>query len=395
MSCLGRVTGSGLGSGGGEDLGTFLLQQLDQLLSLRRSGQPEQPGHIRLHNHTSLGRFSKSVYAGGTADVSFFFTRSPSCESREGVVYYVQKMGTAALFRKGPIRMLSTHRLLPEMDASGFGVRYEDNLSAYTPPHWHKAMELLLFVKGRVTCTFENARRTFKPGDLYLINSHELHETKCSRGARYLVVHIDPMAMLHYLPTFDQLRFSLAFSPDDQIRAGAFGELVSHMREILSLTGSEDPVALLDRQARLFAVTAILVKHFAQPLAIEETRLRRTDMSRLEPLLEHIQLHHSEELPLDEAVEFMGLNKEYFCRLFKKNMGVSYLQYVYQIRTTAVCRELETTEDPISEIAERHGFRDPKMLGQYFREIYGCTPSEKRKFFREVTIEDDPEEDAV
>ena len=104
--------------------------------------------------------------------------------------------------------------------------------------------------------------------------------------------------------------------------------------------------------------------------------------------LEYIHLHHGEELPLDEAVSFVGLNKEYFCRLFKKNMGVSYLQYVYQVRTTAVCRELETTEDPIGEIAERHGFRDPKMLNQYFREIYGCTPSEKRKFFREVTLED-------
>ena len=66
-----------------------------------------------------------------------------------------------------------------------------------------------------------------------------------------------------------------------------------------------------------------------------------------------------------------------------------------QIRTTAVCRELETTDDPIGEIAERHGFRDPKMLNHYFREIYGCTPSEKRKFFREVTLEDsdnDPDE---
>ena len=59
---------------------------------------------------------------------------------------------------------------------------------------------------------------------------------------------------------------------------------------------------------------------------------------------------------------------------------------------TAVCRELETTEDPIGEIAERNGFRDPKMLNQYFREIYGCTPSEKRKFFREVTIDDNDDE---
>ena len=243
-------------------------------------------------------------------------------------------------------------------------------------------------VKGKVTCNFENATRHFKKGDIYIINSHEVHETKCSRNARYLVVHIDPGAMCHYVPTFDQLRFSLAFDPEDQAKAMAYEQLRAHMQEILRLTGENDAVQNLERQARLFASTAVLVRYFSQPLTVEETRLQRSDMTRLEPLLEYIQLHHGEELPLDEAVDFMGLNKEYFCRLFKKNMGVSYLQYVYQVRTTAVCRELETTDDPIGEIAERHGFRDPKMLNQYFREIYGCTPSEKRKFFREVTIED-------
>ena len=285
------------------------------------------------------------------------------------------------------------HRILTEMDETGFGIKLENKLSAYTPPHWHKAIELLLFVKGKVTCNFENAKRQFKAGDMYIINSHEVHETKCTRNAVYLVVHIDPMIMYRYMPTFDQLSFNLAFDPDDQPRAMAYDQLKAHMNEILRQTADDsDQSNKLDRQARLFAVAALLVKYFSQPLAMEETKLQRSDMTRLEPLLEYIQLHHGEELPLDEAVDFMGLNKEYFCRLFKKNMGVSYLQYVYQVRTTAVCRELETTEDPIGEIAERHGFRDPKMLNQYFREIYGCTPSEKRKFFREVTI-DDSEED--
>ena len=287
--------------------------------------------------------------------------------------------------------MQSPHRLLTELDPTGFGVKYEDNLSAYTPPHWHKAVELLLFVKGRVTCTFESTQRQFKTGDLYIINSHEVHETRCSRGARYLVVHIDPMMMLHYTPTFGQLRFSLAFDPEDEAKAEAYGKLRQLMQETLALTQESESANPLLRQAKLFEAAAILVKHFSHPLSQEDTRLQRSDMSRLEPLLEHIQLHHAEELPLDEAVEFMGLNKEYFCRLFKKNMGVSYLQYVYQVRTTALCRELETSEDPIGDLAERHGFRDSKMLNQYFKEIYGCTPSEKRKFFREVTIEQEEE----
>ncbi len=286
------------------------------------------------------------------------------------------------------------HRLLTEMDSTGFGIKLETKLSAYTPPHWHKAVELLLFVKGKVTCNFENSSRHFKAGDLYIINSHEVHETRCSPRAVYLVVHIDPMLMLHYVPTFDQMRFSLAFDPEDTEKSEAFARLKAHMSAILEQWENSDPGVRLERQSRLFAAAAILVRHFSQPLAMEETRLRRNDMTRLEPLLEYIRLNHAQELPLDEAVEFMGLNKEYFCRLFKKNMGVSYLQYVYQVRTTALCRDLESTEDPIGELAERHGFRDPKMLNQYFRELYGCTPSEKRKFFREVTIEDDSDDES-
>ena len=284
------------------------------------------------------------------------------------------------------------HKLLTDLDETGFGVKFENKLSAYTPPHWHKAVELLLFVKGRVTCNFENTTLHAKPGDIYLINSHQVHATKCSRNATYLCVHILPGQMCKFVPNFDQLSFSLTFDPEDQAKAMAYEQLRVHLQEILRQTEATHLAYKLERQARLFAVTALLVKYFSQPLAVEETTLQRSDMTRLEPLLEYIQLHHAEELPLDDAANSMGLNKEYFCRLFKKNMGVSYLQYVYQVRTTAFCRELETSDDPISEIAERHGFRDPKMLNQYFREIYGCTPSEKRKFFREVTI-DDPDSD--
>ena len=280
------------------------------------------------------------------------------------------------------------------MDETGFGIKYEDKLSAYTPPHWHKAVELLLFVKGKVTCNFENSTLHAKPGDLYIINSHEVHATRVSRHAVYLCVHILPSQMCKFVPNFDQLSFSFAFDPEDQVKAMAYEQLRIHMQEIFRQTEETQVAYKLEQQARLYALTALLVKHFSQPLAMEETTLRRSDMTRLEPVLEYIQLHHAEELPLDEAANAMGLNKEYFCRLFKKNMGVSYLQYVYQVRTTAFCRELETSDDPIGEIAERHGFRDPKMLNQYFREIYGCTPSEKRKFFREVTIDDtDSDED--
>lgn len=279
------------------------------------------------------------------------------------------------------------HKLLPNLDETGFGIKYENDLSAYTPLHWHGAMELLLFVKGRVTCNFANSTFHAKPGDLYLINSHEVHETRCSRDAVYLCVHILPSAMCRYVPDFDRFRFSLIHDFLDKDKCEAYDRLRLLMEDILRNREESTPAWKLKRQSYLFEAAALLVEYFSQPLALEETNLQRSDMTRLEPVLEYTQLHHGEDLTLDGAANAMGLNKEYFCRLFKKNMGISYLQYVYQIRTTAVCRELETSDDTIGEIAERHGFKDPKMLNQYFKEIYGCTPSEKRKFFREVRLE--------
>lgn len=279
------------------------------------------------------------------------------------------------------------HRQLTNLDDTGFGIIYEKKPRSYTPPHWHQAVELVLFVKGKTTCNFTNSSFRAQPGELYIINSHDVHDTRCTRGAMYLVVHIVPSVMCRYVPNFDQMSFSLKFDPEDDVKAQAYQTLKRQMEELLRLIQEEPLAYKLECHSRLFAAAAILVRHFSQPLAVEEKQLQRSDMTRLEPILEYTQLHHAEELTLEGAADAMGLNKEYFCRLFKKNMGVSYLTYLNQIRATAVCRELETSEDPIGEIGERHGFTNPKMLAQYFRELYGCTPSEKRKAFREVNTE--------
>ena len=279
------------------------------------------------------------------------------------------------------------HEQLAGLDDNGFGVIWERNVSTYMPPHWHGAVELVLFVKGKMTCKFSHSTIHAQPGEVYLINSHDVHETRCSRGAQYLVVHILPSALSRFLPKFDQLSFSLKFDPDDPVKSQALNFLKDHMQTILQYRqeGREDRG--LEIQARLFAMADVLVTNFSQLLALEEARLQRSDMTRLEPLLEYTRLHHHEELTLDGAADSMGLNKEYFCRLFKKNMGVSYLTYLNQIRATALCRELETSDDPIGELGERHGFSNPKMMNQYFREVYGCTPSEKRKAFREMVLD--------
>ena len=274
------------------------------------------------------------------------------------------------------------HEQLTNLDETGFGILRLDRPNSYAPAHWHSALELLLFVRGSATCKFSHSLIHVGAGDLCVINSHDIHETRCSRDARYLVVHIVPGRMCRYVPNFDQLQFSLKFDPDDPVKSEALDRIRQHMQIILELREDNGADVALEIQGRLFDLTALLVRHFSNPMNPEQQKNRRNDMTRLEPLLDHMRTHYQQELSLEEAADMLGLNREYFCRLFKKNMGVSYLTYLNQVRATAVCRELETSEDPISVIGERNGFANSKMLNQYFRDLYGCTPSEKRKQFR-------------
>ena len=279
------------------------------------------------------------------------------------------------------------HERIVNLDETGFGIIHEVRPRAYTPAHWHRAVELVYFVQGQVICKFSHGTIHGEPGQMYIINSHDVHETRCSRDAKYLVVHILPSAMCRFCANFDMLHFSLTHDPEDAEKAEAYERLRLDLESIYRQHCADPDANQLEQHVWLFDAAAILVKHFSTPLAIEETELIRSDMNRLEPVLEHVQLHHDEELPLDWAADTMGLNREYFCRLFKKNMGISYLQYLNQVRAAAVCKELEVSDDPIGEIGQRHGFTDSKMMNQYFRDLYGCTPSEKRKFFREMKVE--------
>lgn len=270
------------------------------------------------------------------------------------------------------------HEQLTDVDESGFGATYVTHPSSYVQPHWHRAVELHYFLTGSAAVKFGTETIHVKAGELYLFNSYDIHESWFSPDATYLCVHILPAQMCRYVQNFDQLRFSLHLDPENLDQVAAFSRLQAHMAEILLLYQEKPEGYRLQCQALLYSSVNLLVRYFSQPL-VPETELHRGDMARLEPVLDYIELHHGEELTLDGAANAVGLSKEYFCRLFKKNLGVSFLQYVNQLRVAAVGRELETSGEPISVLAERHGFRNVKLFNQLFKEFYGCTPTEKRK----------------
>ena len=72
------------------------------------------------------------------------------------------------------------------------------------------------------------------------------------------------------------------------------------------------------------------------------------------------------------------LSSPYLIRLFKREVGLSPIQYVNRKKAERAQLLLCTTDSPVKEIAFATGFSDQSYFIRLFRKICGVTPQEYR-----------------
>ncbi|TVY12046.1 helix-turn-helix transcriptional regulator [Paenibacillus cremeus] len=88
------------------------------------------------------------------------------------------------------------------------------------------------------------------------------------------------------------------------------------------------------------------------------------------------RFHH--DLGIDEIAEFIGLSCSHFCVLFRKESGMTFLEYLTKLRIERACSILRNTEVKVYQVAPLVGYQDAKYFTQVFRKMMGMTPSEYR-----------------
>lgn len=252
-------------------------------------------------------------------------------------------------------------------------------------PNFHDYLEIAFICGGRGICEIGSRRRRLLPGDLVLLGPHDVHTfwSDYRDPVRFLVVYFLPeLVCAPGQDSFDRGFIEPFFQRQEtrkHFRPSALAD-DAIPRAILDLytLGATKPYFYRHSQKVLLLqlLATIRTTLFTDALAL---RTRHRSLERLKPLLNEVDARHWQRMTIDEAASRVGCSRYYFCRLFKKTLGVSFVEYVNRTRIDHAKDLLISSDQAITYIAEEVGFENISHFNKTFREFTGVTPTHFRR----------------
>ncbi|MCM3766127.1 AraC family transcriptional regulator [Neobacillus niacini] len=99
----------------------------------------------------------------------------------------------------------------------------------------------------------------------------------------------------------------------------------------------------------------------------------------VEQIKENIQENYKNEISLDHLAKFVGHSKNYICKTFKENTGMTINLYLNKVRIDKAAELLVNTDFDIAEISSDVGYNNIYHFIKTFKKIVGTSPGNFRK----------------
>ena len=244
--------------------------------------------------------------------------------------------------------------------------------------HFHNCVEIGFCRSGRGKMTLNREEREFHAGDVTLLGSRVHHTTWSDPDSPSLwsYVFLDPIALFskditqrEALRTISGFGCFILSGKDFPWFSQLLEEIIREMRE--AADGYRDCVRgmfliLFSRLIRLFPPEAGQL-----PVSGENPVLM--------PALTLIQEQYATDFSMEELAARCHLSSTHFRRLFHEQIGTAPLDYLHQIRISASCSLLRSTDDSIASIAGQVGYSSLSCFNRHFLQVMGMVPSQWRK----------------
>ncbi len=109
--------------------------------------------------------------------------------------------------------------------------------------------------------------------------------------------------------------------------------------------------------------------------------------SEMADVIEYISKNYMNVIKVPVLADLAFTSVGNFNRKFKKNLGISPIEFILKVRVKAACKHLLVSMDSLSDISHRVGFGEQSYFTRQFKNQMGVSPSNYRKNY----LKKDPE----
>lgn len=240
----------------------------------------------------------------------------------------------------------------------------------YSIPHSHSYTELFYIVGGEGQFQINDSVFPVKAHQLVVVNPNIMH-TEVSYEAHpleYIVIGIEGLALR--IPGSDESRYCLYSFPENN---GVLACMQSILREMHAREAEYQTVC----QAYMEIILVQLMRNAS--VSVTQIHSRFPTNRQCAFVRHYIDQHYKENITLDQLSEKVSVNKYYMAHAFKREYGVSPINYMIACRIREGKRLLAETDLSLSQIAAVLGFSSSSYFSQSFRNSEGISPTEYRK----------------
>ena len=253
--------------------------------------------------------------------------------------------------------------------------------------HFHQNLEIIYVLDGKLEVQIESEKYELQKGEFLLVNAnkrHALHEIE--KDVLMACFRINFTMLAEYLGT-NQLLFWCNSGVD---KNEAYEQLRKVLDRILNRFYDKENEGELYLNSIYYEALYLVTSYFR--IRADDSRLKEAgnpDNSRVFEIQNYVQANYQKQISLNDLAKKLYLSNAYLSKYIKKRFGLSFLEYVNNIRLFHAVDDLLYTEKKITRIALDNGFPTTASFNKAFRDVYNMTPSAYRATVCQETQEVD------
>lgn len=252
-----------------------------------------------------------------------------------------------------------------------FSVLAIENLERY----WHQSIELLYVLSGNAQVYCRNTQYNLREDDIILINMFDVHSVSGNK-CEVLSLKIDVSALDPEISHFSQKRFNCNSSIEtDKTKFTPLKRLIALI--VKANINPGDSTDLLNK-SYIYELLYILTAYFNAEDNANSKDVNK-NFERIKNIVIYINEHYKEKISLNSLAETFFLSTPYISKIFKEFIGISFSDYLTEIRLSHAVKDLANPNSKIEYISEKNGFSNTRSFVAAFKNKYNYLPSKHRK----------------